>query len=114
MTVEYAGVTWLSIPEVADQLGLTVTKVHQLRRERQLVALRTEEGMRVPADFLDDGVVVKHLPGVLTLLADGGYGDEDSVRWLFTADDSLPGTPIAALRANRGTEVKRRAQASAL
>jgi hypothetical protein len=32
------------------------------------------------------------------------------VTWLFRADESLPGTPIQALRDNRGTEVKRRAQ----
>jgi hypothetical protein len=31
--------------------------------------------------------------------------------WLFSADDTLPGTPVQALRANRGTEVRRRAQA---
>ena len=37
----------------------------------------------------------------------------DSAGWLFTADDTLPGTPIAALYARRGTEVNRRAQALA-
>jgi hypothetical protein len=30
---------------------------------------------------------------------------------LYTADETLPGTPVEALAANRGTEVKRRAQA---
>jgi len=34
------------------------------------------------------------------------------VRWLFT-DDELPGSPITALVENRGTEVRRRAQALA-
>jgi hypothetical protein len=48
---------------------------------------------------------------ISTLLADAGYDGEASVRWLFTADESLPGRPIDALRANRGTEVRRRAQA---
>jgi hypothetical protein len=47
----------------------------------------------------------------LTLLSDGGFTDEESVRWLFTPDESLPGSPVEALAANRGTEVKRRAQA---
>jgi hypothetical protein len=36
------------------------------------------------------------------------------LEWLFTADDSLPGRPIDALRENRGSEVKRRAQVLAL
>jgi hypothetical protein len=28
------------------------------------------------------------------------------MRWLFTEDDSLPGTTLRALRDNRGTEVR--------
>lgn len=107
-------IAWLSVPEVADRLGVGVSRVHQLRHDRQLIGLRREDGLRIPADFLDGAAVVKHLPGVLTLLADGGYSDEEAVGWLFTAEPSLPGTPIQALRDNRGTEVKRRAQASAL
>lgn len=107
-------ICWLSVPEVAQRLGVQVTRVHQLRRERQLVGLPSENGLRIPADFLDGTAIVKHLPGVLTLLVDGGFSDEEAVRWLFTAEESLPGTPIQALRDNRGTEVKRRAQASAL
>ena len=58
-----------------------------------------------------NGEPVKHLPAVITLLRDGRYSDEEALRWLTTADDSLPGTPLQALRENRGTEVKRRAQA---
>lgn len=109
-----AAIAWLSVPEVAERLGVGVSRVHQLRRERQLIGLRRKDGLRIPADFLDGAAVVKHLPGVLTLLADGGFDDEESVDWLFTAEPSLPGTPIQALRENRATEVKRRAQASAL
>ena len=35
------------------------------------------------------------------------------LRWLFESDESLPGTPIEALRGDRGKEIKRRAQALA-
>ena len=59
-------------------------------------------------------MVVKGVPGVLTVLHDGGYDDREMLAWLFTADDTLPGRPIDALRENRGSEVKRRAQAMAL
>jgi hypothetical protein len=55
--------------------------------------------------------VLKHLPGVLTLLRDVGYNDEEALRWLFEADDTLPGTPARALGGELATEVKRRAQA---
>jgi hypothetical protein len=44
------------------------------------------------------------------VLSDRGLGDVESLEWLFTADDSLPGRPIDALRENRGREVRRRAQ----
>jgi hypothetical protein len=45
------------------------------------------------------------------LLADNGFADDEALRWLFTEDTSLPGSPVIALREHRGTEVKRRAQA---
>jgi hypothetical protein len=106
---------WLSQRDVADQLGVSPNKVRQLVREHDLAALRhgTAREPEVPADLLLDGQVVKGLAGTLTLLDDAGYDEEESVRWLFTDDDSLPGTPLQALRENRGTEVRRRAQALA-
>jgi hypothetical protein len=67
----------------------------------------------VPAIFLTGHEVVKGLSGTLTLLADAGFGEDEALRWLFTADDTLPGTPAQALAENRGTEVRRRAQALA-
>jgi hypothetical protein len=45
------------------------------------------------------------------LLHDAGYNDEEAMRWLYTPDDTLPGTPATALDGTRATEVKRRAQA---
>ena len=54
---------------------------------------------------------MKSLPAVITLLGDKRFSDEEIVDWLFTEDDTLPGAPVTALRENRGTEVKRRAQA---
>ena len=47
---------------------------------------------------------------LVTLLRDARYEDHEIVDWLFREDVSLPGTPIHALRENRGAEVKRRAQ----
>ena len=100
------------MPDVAERLGIPVNRVHQLVRERQFLAVRRDGVLRVPADFIsDDGSVVKHLPSVLTVLYDAGYNDDEAMRWLYTADDTLPGTPAAALRENRANEVKRRAQA---
>lgn len=103
----------LTIPQAAEQLGVGVTRVHQYLRDGQLVGVRGADGVRaVPALFIGDGVIVKSLPSVITLLRDAHYADGEIVDWLLREDDSLPGTPIDALRDNRGTEVKRRAQAA--
>jgi hypothetical protein len=104
----------LPLPEVAVRLGLPVTRVQQALRDRHLLAVRRDGELIVPAEFLtEDGAIVKGLPGTITVLTDSGFTPDDIIRWLFTSDDSLPGTPIEALRGNRGTEVKRRAQALA-
>ena len=66
----------------------------------------------VDAACLDRGAIVKALPSVITLLRDAQFTDEEVVDWMFRPDDTLPGTPAEALRDNRGTEIKRRAQAS--
>jgi len=104
----------LPLAEAASRLGLPVTRVQQALRDGHLLAVRREGVLAVPAFFLtDDGAIVKGLPGTITVLTDSGFTPNDIMRWLFTADDSLPGMPIEALRGNRGTEVKRRAQALA-
>ena len=104
--------SWLTLPEVADRLGIGVSRARQLVRDRQVLAARRGESnaLMVPADFVQDGRVLKGLPGVLTLLKDARYEDDEALRWLYT-DDDLPGSPAQALVENRGTEVKRRAQA---
>jgi hypothetical protein len=101
----------LTIPAVAEALDVPVTRVHQYVRDGQLLAVRDEGGIRVvPALLIQDGEIVKSLPSVITQLRDVRYSDDEIVEWLHRSDDSLPGTPIDALRANRGSEVKRRAQ----
>ena len=75
--------------------------------------------------FTNAGEVVKSLPGLLTILHDGGYHETEIVRWLFTPDASLTVTrdgsrdsisnarPVDALHAHQAREVVRRAQAMA-
>lgn len=105
---------WLSLPEVAERLGIPSSRVKQLLRDRKLLAAARPSGERaVPAAFLDGDQVVKGLHGTLTVLYDCGFDDSEALRWLFTADETLPGTPIQALCKHRGTEVNRRAQALA-
>ena len=106
---------WLDWDRAGELLQVSASKVRQLIREHQLAAAvpTPGAGQQVPAALIQDGLVVKGVPGVCTVLHDGGYDDRAILTWLFTSDDTLPGRPVDALRENRGAEVKRRAQAMA-
>jgi hypothetical protein len=106
---------WLTVPDVAEALDIDVVKTRQLLKDGTIVCVRRGERrvISVPAAFIQEGVVVKKVPGLLTLLRDAGYDENESLRWIFTPDDSLPGTPMQALLENRHTEVRRRAQSLA-
>lgn len=112
------------LPTVAEQLGLGITKVHQVLRDGHLLAVRRGGIIVVPQRFFtESGAVVKALGGLLAVLRDGGYSDSEILRWLFTADPSLTVTvdgskeaienarPIDALHAHQAREIVRRAQA---
>ena len=109
-----AGEDLLSMQQVADKLGLPITRAYDLLQDRKFIVWDSPEGKRVPLAFFNDkGSIAKHVTGVITVLTDGGYDDEEILRHLFTADDSLPGRPIDALHGHLAREVIRRAQASA-
>lgn len=119
--------TWLTLPDVAERVGLDVGKVRRMVQERRLVGVRRGEPrvLSVPERFLvparadddrdaaatGDWIALPWLQGTLTVLADAGFSDEEAIVWLFTPDETLPGSPIDALRAGQKTEVRRRAQA---
>ena len=103
----------LTPAEVAEILRISPNRVRQLIRDGRLMAVPGSGNGRIPADFLQDGEVLKHLPGLLTVLKDGGFTEAEAFDWLFRPDESLPGSPVEALRKDRHTEVTRRAQALA-
>lgn len=106
---------WLTWSEAGKVLGVTEAKVRTMVKDHELAdAVPVPgKGPKVPALFIQDGLPVKGLGGLLTVLHDGQYDDREIIAWLFL-DLDLPGRPIDALRENRGSEVKRRAQAMAL
>jgi hypothetical protein len=108
-----APVEWVNLPDVAERLGVGISKVHQMIRDRQLIAVRRDGVLRIPAELVANDIVLKHLPGVLTLLHDGGYNDEEALRWLFEPDETVDGCAAKGLGGDRAREVKRRAQAVA-
>jgi hypothetical protein len=109
--------TWVTIPDVAERLGIRLVEARRLVEDRELLSHRVGERrvVSVPAGFLGDDGPLPALKGTFTVLADGGMSDEEIIRWLHTHDDTLPvpGTPLDAIRAGFKTEVRRRAMEEA-
>lgn len=111
-------VRWLTVPDVADALGVRVTDVRRMLQDRELLGVRRGERsvLSIPADFLGEDGPLPELAGTFTVLADGGLDDDEVVAWMLARDETLPGgpTPLAAIRAGFKTEVRRRAMEEAL
>jgi len=103
---------WLTLPELADKLGLPLTRIRQLLRDGKLIAIErgTPPIKQVPTELVCDGQLLKGLAGAITVLRDARYDDAEALRWLLTDDDAIPGRPVDAMAAGRDTAVKRRAQ----
>jgi len=102
---------WINLPDVADRLDVSISKVHQMIRDGSLLAVRRDGIRVVPAGLVANSIVLKHLPGVITLLRDAGYNDEEALRWLYEPDETVDGCGAKGLGGDRAREVKRRAQA---
>ncbi|MCF4006270.1 DNA-binding protein [Corynebacterium uropygiale] len=104
----------LDFPTIAERLDVPVTHVVNLVKSHQLLAVKDEGVRKVPAVFFGEKGVNRFIPGLITVLSDGGYNDEEILRYLFTEDDSLPGRPVDALHGHLAREVMRRAQGMAV
>ena len=108
--------SWLTVPDIAERLGIALSSVRKLIEDRELLSHRIGERrvVGVPEQFLEEDVF-RHLKGTFTVLADGGLDDEEILTWLFTPDETLrvPGTPVDNLAAGFKTEVRRRAMEQA-
>jgi hypothetical protein len=102
---------WLTVPDLAEMLGKTVSQVRRLIEDRALLARRVDGVVRVPASFIVEGEPLKELKGTILVLGDAGFSDDEAIHWLTTPEDSLVVAPIDALRAGRKAEVRRVAQA---
>ena len=107
---ELPGVTWLTIPDLTERLGLKVSQVRRLIEDRILLAARVDGVLRVPEAFLVDDEPMHELKGTLVVLGDAGFDDDEAMRWLLSTDDTLGTSPVEALRQGRKAEVRRVAQ----
>lgn len=106
---------WLTLPDVAERLGIETSRVRRLIDEGELVAVRRGDPVvrSVPGAMILDDAIVPHLAGTVTVLRDAGFTDEELLTWLFTVDETLPGRPVDRLREGQRGEVRRRAQSLA-
>lgn len=105
---------WLTVPDVAEMLDLPIGKVHRLLQEHSLIGIKRDGVVKIPAEIIVDGEPLHSLKGTVSVLLDAGFTLESACEWLYTDNDSLSTTPMAALLAGRRAEIRRLAQALAL
>lgn len=101
---------WLSVPDVAELLAETPSRVRRLLDDKVLVGSRRDGTLRIPTVFFVDGEVLSSLRGTVFVLHDAGFSDDEAIDWLLTQEESIGVAPIEALRAGRKAEVRRVAQ----
>jgi hypothetical protein len=109
----YGDREWLTVPDTAERLNLTPSRVRRLLEDRQLLAVRIDGVLRIPDVFLVGDEVLGELRGTLTVLSDNGFTDTEAMEWLLGVDDVIGAAPVDALRAGRKAEVRRVAQSLA-
>ena len=119
---------WVNLPGVADRLGTKVTSVRSALTDRRIVGMKRGERniFSIPEQFLvpahlsnpadrkpvevpegesEQVIILPALKGTIIQLA-----DVEIIEWLFTVEESLGETPMAALRGGRKSAVRRAAQ----
>lgn len=103
-------ITWLTLPDAADLLGITPSRVRRLLEDRVLIAARIDGVRKIPAMFIVDGEPMHELRGTLTVLHDNAFDDDEALDWMLSDEESLGTSPATALLQGRKAEVRRIAQ----
>jgi hypothetical protein len=105
---------WISVPEAADILGEPAGRIRRWIEEHHLIALKRNGVIMIPAEIIVDGEPLPSLPGTMIVLLDAGLSYEAAFQWLYTFDESLPGTPMEFLLKGHKSAVRRLAMLLAL
>jgi excisionase family DNA binding protein len=101
----------LTIDEVAQALGVSASKVRRLIEEHILFAVRVDKEPKVPAHLIQNGEPLSSIRGTMLLLIDMGFTETEAIDWLYSENDNLGTTPMAALLQGHKAPVRRAAQA---
>lgn len=89
----------IPLPDIADMLGVSFSKVRQYVRDAKLLSMENEDGKRVVPDaFLrktDGGYkLIDDVDGTAITLMDGGFTHDEACKWMISPcdllDDELP------------------------
>ena len=105
---------WLTVPDVAERLGIPLGRVRRLIEDHHLISIRKDGVQYVPGELIVDNEPLPSLHGTIVVLMDAGFSQESAIEWLYTPNDVLGQTPMAALVAGKKAEIRRLAQALAL
>lgn len=106
--------SWISIPEAAEILSIPVGRVRRFIEEHHLIAIKRDGVLMIPGEIIVAGEPLPSLPGTMIVLLDSGLNYETAFRWLYTVDESLPGTPMEFLLKGHKSAVRRLAMLLAL
>jgi len=105
---------WISVPDAAEQLGEPVGRIRRWIEEHHLIAIKRDGALMIPAEIIINGEPLPSLPGTMIVLLDSGLNYEAAFKWLYTFDESLPGTPMEFLLKGHKSAVRRLAMLLAL
>ncbi|MEY4320430.1 MAG: hypothetical protein RLZZ471_371, partial [Actinomycetota bacterium] len=105
---------WLTVPDVAERLGIPLGRVRRLIEDHHLISVKRDGVQYVPAEIVVGSEPLASLHGTIVVLLDAGFSLEGSIEWLYTPNEILGTTPMAALVAGKKAEIRRLAQALAL
>ena len=108
---------WLTLPDLAESLGIEVGKARGLVSDRHVVGIKRGERttFQVPAVFVLPDVegrpgVIPTLRGTIMVLSDAQFTEVEILEWLFTPNDELGERPVDALIDGKRAAVRRVAQ----
>jgi excisionase family DNA binding protein len=102
--------SWLSIDEAGEQLGISASKVRRLIEEHVLFSVRVDKRPMIPAHLIQNGEPLASIRGTLFLLLDCSLTLDEAIDWIYTENEHLGRTPIAALLEGHKAPVRRAAQ----
>jgi hypothetical protein len=105
---------WITVPDAADLLGVPVGRVRRFIEEHHLIAIKRAGVLSIPSEIIIDGEPLPSLPGTMIVLLDSGLDYESAFKWLYTHEESLPGTPMEFLLKGHKSAVRRAAMLLAL